>query len=49
MVMNRPVQACPRNPQARARDIAWMAHEWTSDTRRFLLGGVVDAIINHAD
>jgi len=30
----------------RAQDIVWIAHELTADTRRFLLGGVVDAIIN---
>jgi LacI family transcriptional regulator len=30
----------------RARDIVWIAHELTADTRRFLLSGVVDAIIN---
>jgi LacI family transcriptional regulator len=30
----------------RARDIVWIAHELTADARRFLLGGVADAIIN---
>jgi LacI family transcriptional regulator len=30
----------------RARDITWIAHELTADTRRFLLSGLVDAIIN---
>lgn len=30
----------------RARDIVWVAHEVTADTRRFLLSGLVDAIIN---
>jgi LacI family transcriptional regulator len=30
----------------RARDIAWVAHELTADTRHFLLSGLVDAIIN---
>jgi LacI family transcriptional regulator len=29
-----------------ARHIAWIAHELTADTRRFLLSGLVDAIIN---
>jgi LacI family transcriptional regulator len=30
----------------RARHIAWIAHELTADTRRSLLNGLVDAIIN---
>jgi LacI family transcriptional regulator len=30
----------------RARNIAWIAHELTADTRRFLLSGLADAIIN---
>jgi LacI family transcriptional regulator, galactose operon repressor len=30
----------------RAQDIVWIAHELTADTRRFLLSGLVDAIIN---
>jgi LacI family transcriptional regulator len=30
----------------RLRDIVWIAHELTADTRRFLLSGWVDAIIN---
>jgi LacI family transcriptional regulator len=30
----------------RARHITWVAHELTADTRRFLLSGLVDAIIN---
>lgn len=30
----------------RARDIVWIAHELTADTRRFLLNGWIDAIIN---
>jgi LacI family transcriptional regulator len=31
---------------ARARRIVWIAHELTADTRRFLLSGLADAIIN---
>jgi LacI family transcriptional regulator len=30
----------------RTRDIVWIAHELTTNTRRFLLSGVADAIIN---
>jgi LacI family transcriptional regulator len=30
----------------RARDIVWIAHELTADTRLFLLSGTIDAIIN---
>jgi LacI family transcriptional regulator, galactose operon repressor len=30
----------------RAQDVVWIAHELTADTRRFLLSGWVDAIIN---
>ena len=30
----------------RARDIVWIAHELTQHTRRFLLHGTIDAIIN---
>jgi len=30
----------------RARDIVWIAHELTLHTRRFLLHGTIDAIIN---
>jgi LacI family transcriptional regulator len=30
----------------RARDVVWIAHELTQHTRRFLVRGTVDAIIN---
>jgi len=30
----------------RARDVVWIAHELTQHTRRFLLHGTIDAIIN---
>ena len=30
----------------RSLDIVWIAHELTGDTRRFLLGGIADAVIN---
>jgi LacI family transcriptional regulator len=30
----------------RGRDIVWIAHELTADTRRFLISGLTDAIIN---
>jgi LacI family transcriptional regulator len=30
----------------RARDIVWIAHELTADTRRFLLSDLADAVIN---
>jgi ABC-type sugar transport system substrate-binding protein len=30
----------------RARDIVWIAHEVTQHTRRFLVRGTIDAIIN---
>jgi len=31
---------------ARGRDIVWIAHELTQHTRRFLVRGIIDAIIN---
>ena len=34
-----------RTPAA-SRDIVWIAHELTQHTRRFLLHGTIDAIIN---
>jgi len=43
---NEGIAAVLEAGPAERGDITWIAHELTADTRRFLLSGLVDAIIN---